>query len=293
MRYRGILAEEAQFPVTMMCRLVEVSRSGYYAWRRRPESKRAKENRRLLVEIRAVHEENRRVYGSPRVHFELQARGIEVGRHRVARLMSRNGIVARQKRRFRRTTDSKHPFPVAPNTLNRDFRCEEPNRRWTADITYLWTREGWLYLAVILDLYSRYVVGWATGSRIDGDLTRRALRQALAVRNPAAGLLHHSDRGVQYACREYRALLQTRGIECSMSRKGNCWDNAVTESLLGTLKTELVDHADWHSREQAHADLFEYLEVFYNRKRRHSALGFLSPAEYERNGSRKQNNSLK
>ncbi len=201
--------------------------------------------------------------------------------------MSRNDIRARQKRCFRRTTDSKHPFPVAPNTLNREFQCSEPNRRWIADITYLRTREGWLYLAVILDLYSRYVVGWATGSRINGDLARRALQQALAVRNPEPGLLHHSDRGVQYACRDYQALLQSRGIECSMSRKGNCWDNAVAESLIGTLKTEFVDHTEWHTRQQAHAELFEYLEVFYNRKRRHSALGFLSPAEYERNGSRK------
>lgn len=292
MRYQCILAKEAHFPVSMMCRQLRVSRSGYYAWRSRPESKRVQENRRLLVEIRAVHEEYRRVYGSPRVHFELQSRGVKVGRHRVARLMRQNGIRARRKRRFRRTTDSKHSFAVAPNTLNREFESVAANHRWTADITHLWTRQGWLYLAVILDLYSRYVVGWATGRRIDGDLTRRALRQALAVRNPACGLLHHSDRGVQYACRDYQRLLQAHRIECSMSRKGDCWDNAVTESFFGTLQTELVDHVDWQTRDQATGDLFEYLEVFYNRKRRHSALGFLSPAEYEKNGSNEHDNSL-
>lgn len=282
MRYRCLLAEEAHFPVRMMCHRLQVSRSGFYAWRKRPESKRRRQDRKLVVEIQAVHEENRRVYGSPRIHAELRARGHRAGHNRVARLMRENGIQARGKRRFSQTTDSHHRLPVAPNVLGRDFVCDRPNQKWAGDITYLWTREGWLYLAVLLDLYSRHVVGWAASSRIDGSLTLRALKMAICARSPVAGLLHHSDQGKQYACQVYRGILKGHGIQCSMSRKGDCWDNAMVESFIGTLKTEIAHHADWRNRLEAVSDLFKYLEVFYNRKRRHSALGFLSPAEYEK-----------
>ncbi|MFP2962870.1 IS3 family transposase, partial [Myxococcus sp. 1LA] len=225
---------------------------------------------------------SRGTYGSPRVHAELRAKGRRVSRKRVARLMGQQGLAARRTRRFVHTTDSRHTQPVASNVLARDFSADAPNRTWVTDITYVWTRQGWLYLAVVLDLFSRLVVGWAMGEFIDRHLVLGALDMALKRRRPPRGLLHHSDRGSQYSSEDYQRALASRGIECSMSRKGNCWDNAVAESFFSTLKMELVHDADFATRDQARAALFEYIEVFYNRQRRHSTLGYVSPVEYER-----------
>lgn len=276
-------AEKAEYPVTLMSRILQVSRSGFYAWSKRPESARAHSDRALVVDIRAAHEASRGTYGSPRVHRELVAQGQVVGRDRVARLMREQALRGRRKRRFRNTTQSNHRHPVAPNVLEREFTVEEPNTAWVGDITYLWTLEGWLYLAVILDLYSRRVVGWAMGHRIDQALTLRALGMALDTRMPGVGLMHHTDRGSQYAANDYRQLLKARGIVCSMSRKANCWDNAVAESFFATLKVELVHETLFRTRAQATREIFEYIEVFYNRVRRHSFLDYVSPMEFERN----------
>jgi len=282
MRYRFIEVEKATFPIALMCRLLQVARGGYYAWRTRPESRRSRSNRKLLVDIQAAHQASRRTYGSPRVHRELRDQGQRVGRHRIARLMRENGLCGRRRRRFRTTTQSNHAHPVAENVLARQFTTEAPNAVWVSDITYIWTLEGWLYLGVILDLYSRRVVGWAMGARIDQELTLRALRMALSDRRPKPGLVHHSDRGSQYAAKRYRRLLAARRIDCSMSRKGDCWDNAVAESFFATLKVELVYETQFITRDQARRAIFEYIEGFYNRVRRHSHLGYVSPAAYER-----------
>jgi transposase InsO family protein len=285
MRYRFIEVEKATYPVILMCRVLQVARGGYYAWRARPESRRACANRKLLMDIQAVHEASRESYGSPRVHRELRDWGQAVGRHRVARLMREHGLCGRRRRRFRTTTQSSHAYPVAANVLAREFTAETPNAAWVSDITYVWTLEGWLYLGVILDLYSRRVVGWAMGPRIDQDLTLRALRMALAERRPEPGLVHHSDRGSQYAATAYRRLLTAHGIDCSMSRKGDCWDNAVAESFFATLKIELVYATRFSTRDQARSAIFEYIEGFYNRVRRHSHLGHVSPVAYERDNA--------
>ena len=265
----------------MMCRLLEVRRSTYYAWRKRPESRRTKEDRRLVIEIELSHKASDRTYGSPRVHEDLQEQGIRCGRKRVARLMRENGIRAKQARRFKATTDSDHNDPVAPNLLDREFHVDVPDRVWVADLTYIWTREGWLYLAVILDLFSRRVVGWSMSKRITSQLTLEALSVALWSRKPSPGLLHHSDRGSQYTCGDYRDVLDEHGVLCSMSRKGDCWDNAVAESFFKTLKVERVNDRDYWTREEAQTDIIDYIERFYNRKRRHSYLGYVSPVEYE------------
>jgi putative transposase len=282
-----IEAEKAEFPVALMCRALGVSRSGFYAWSVRPESERSKENKRLTLEIKKVHEESRRTYGSPRVHAELQEQGFEVGRKRVARLMRDNGLRAKGKRRFRKTTDSNHGRSVAPNILSRNFEVDAPNTVWAGDITYLWTAEGWVYLAVVLDLFSRRVVGWALADHMRTDLVLEALFDALGSRAPRSGLLHHSDRGTQYASGDYQATLEAHGIKCSMSRTGDCWDNAVVESFFGTLKTELDATDQWTTRAQARYDVFEYVEVFYNRQRRHSYLGYVSPARFEAEAMKK------
>lgn len=281
MSYQFVGDHSGQYPVRRMCRVLEVSASAYYAWRGRPESRRAREDRRLLVEIKAIHQAKREVYGSPRIHAELKAQGLRHGEKRVARLMRAGGIRAKQKRKFKVTTDSRHCHPVAPNLLARDFAATAPNQKWAADITYIPTREGWLYLAAILDLYSRIVVGWSMSSRMTRTLVLDALEMAVGRRRPGPGLLHHSDRGSQYACGDYREALSAHGMRCSMSRKGDCWDNAPMESFFHTLKTELAHHRDYQARWQAKADIFEYIEVFYNRSRRHSALGYLTPTEYE------------
>ncbi len=281
MKFEFIDAQKALFPVEFMCEQLGVSRSGYYAWKQRPECERDKADQALAEVVTQVHQESRGRYGSPRVHAELRARGQRVGRKRVARLMSQRGLVARKKRRFARTTDSRHNQPVAPNLLERDFSPGQPNSTWATDITYVGTRQGWLYLAVVMDLFSRRGVGWSMSQQIDRYLVLNALDMALQGRQPPRGLLHHSDRGSQYASTDYQQALATRGIQCSMSRKGNCWDNAVVESFFSSLKLELVYTTDFATREQARVALFDHIEVFYNRQRRHSSLGFMSPADFE------------
>jgi putative transposase len=280
-KFACILAEKAFFPVALMCRCLHVSRSGFYAWQRRPPSERAQEDRRLLARIHAAHEQSRRTYGSPRVHQALLAEGHSAGRHRVARLMREAGLRPRQKRRWVRTTDSMHNEPVAPNVVARQFEREAPNQVWASDITYISTAEGWLYLAVVLDLHSRRVVGWAMSDVIDTRLVVSALEMAVDRRDAAPGLVHHSDRGTQYASAEFQRVLRKHGIQCSMSRRGNCWDNAVVESFFATLKTELVYGRTYTTRAAASAEVFEYIEVFYNRQRLHSALGYRSPSQVE------------
>jgi transposase InsO family protein len=284
MRFAFIRAHASEHTITTMCRVLGVSKAGYYAWGKRPPSARARTDQQLAVEIRAIHRRSRGTYGSPRVHAELQAQGRRVGEKRVARVMRLEGVRAKRRRAFRVTTDSRHGQPVAPNVLDRQFAVEQvgtPDRVWAGDITYVATREGWLYLAVVLDLASRRVVGWAMRHTLERGLALDALRMALGQRQPAAGVLHHSDRGSQYASGEYQALLTQHGMTCSMSRKGDCWDNAVVESFFATLKAEVVDAADWATREEARAALFEYIEVWYNRQRRHSSLGYRSPVQYE------------
>jgi len=282
-RFAAIDAEKARYDIRMMCRVLAVSPAGYYAWRSRPKSKRAVENEQLTERVKRAFVASRQTYGSPRITHELRAEGIRVGRHRVARLMRQSLLRATLRRRWAvRTTDSRHSQPIAPNLLAREFRVEQPNRVWAGDITYLPTREGWLYLAVVLDLCSRKVVGWSMSANIDGLLTLDALKMAIARRRPAAGLLHHSDRGVQYAAGDYRQVLADNGMRPSMSGKRNCWDNAVVESFFGTLKTELLRGVAFPGRSEARAQVFEYIEVFYNRRRRHSFLDYRSPEEYER-----------
>jgi len=264
-----------------MCSTLEVSRSGFYAWLGRGESRRAGEDLRLLVLIREEHEKSRGTYGAPRIHAALKKRGEVCGLHRVERLMQEAGIRSKVRRKFKKTTDSNHPHPVAPNLLDQNFTVGGPNQVWVSDITYIWTEEGWLYLASTMDLYSRKIVGWAMGSCITAALVVDALVMAIDLRSPPPGLLHHSDRGVQYAAYAFQGLLEHRGITCSMSGKGNCYDNAVKESFFHTLKTELCDHEHYRTHAQARTSLFEYIEVFYNRTRLHSTLGYCSPSEFE------------
>lgn len=264
-----------------MCRVLQVSTSGYYDWRSRDPSPRELENDKLLEDIERIHEDSRGTYGSPRIHKTLQHEGWTVGRTRVARLMRENDIRAVQKRRSRRTTDSNHDFWVARNLLERNFEAAEPDQVWMADLTYVRTRQGWLYLAAVLDACSRKIVGWAMDHHMSRKLCCDALKMAIANRDPAPGLVHHSDRGSQYASGDYQALLDRHEMVCSMSRKGDCWDNAPMESFFGTLKSESLHRYDFATRDDARQKIFEYIEVFYNRKRRHSALGYLSPAEFE------------
>lgn len=281
MRFRFIQMEKATYPTRLLCRTLAVSSSGFYAWCRRGLSARAREDAALKVEIRAAHAASGKRYGSPRIHADLTADDQQISRKRVARLMREEGIEGQRKRRFRVTTDSRHSHPVAANVLQRNFTASAPNKVWVTDITYIWTREGWMYLAAILDLYSRRIVGWSMDSCIDRTLALDALSMALKTRRPESGLLHHSDRGVQYASADYQNQLRERGIVCSMSRKGDCWDNAVAESFFSTLKAELVHRTDYVSHDHARASVFEYIEVFYNRRRRHSALGYVSPVDHE------------
>jgi putative transposase len=281
MRYRFIQAEKAQYPVEMLCRVMGVARSGFYAWSRQPDSARERENQWLGGQLRACYHEFHGRYGSPRLHQELQARGIRIGRHRVARLMRVHGLQGRCRRRARRPRPCP-PEIVVANALQRDFAATRPNQKWAGDITYIATREGWLYVAVLLDLYSRRIVGWAMGAQLSTALTIQALEMALHRRSVGPGLLHHSDRGCQYAAMTYQQRLTALGMHCSMSRPGNCWDNAVVESFFATLKTELIYHRRFQTRQEAKTEIFEYLEGFYNRQRRHSSLGYLSPVEFER-----------
>lgn len=268
-----------------LCRMLEVSRSGFYAWKQRQgrePSARARRRQELAEKIRAVHQESRQTYGSPRVYQELKAQGESVCENTVARVMKENGIRSIVRRRFRmRTTDSDHAHPVAANLLERRFEQDLPNQAWAADITYVPTHEGWLYLAAVIDLCSRKIVGWAMADHLRSELCGQALEMALKRRRPREGLIHHSDRGVQYACGDYRDLLEEHGITCSMSGSGDCYDNAVVESFFKTLKAELVYQQEYQTREHARRSIFEYIEIFYNRNRRHSSLGYVSPAEFE------------
>lgn len=282
MKFAWIQAHRAAFDVEAMCRVLGVSKSGFYASLGRRPSRRRERRRELAGRIRAVHAEHRGVYGSPRVHRALLAGGERVCVNTVAKVMKEEHIAAKRKPRFvPRTTDSSHAHRPAPNLLDRDFAADAPDRKWAADITYVPTDEGWLYLAAVIDLCSRRIVGWSMADHMRAELVGDALRMGLARRNPPAGLLHHSDRGAQYACDGYRLLLADAGIACSMSGKGNCYDNAVMESFFATLKTELVHHERYATREQARASIFEYVEVFYNRKRLHSSLGYRSPESFE------------
>jgi transposase InsO family protein len=279
-KFQFIAAQQNEFPVRRLCRVLGVSPSGYYAWRTRPSSRRRSQDAVLLVEIRRIHQHSRQTYGSPRIHAELRAHGQRCNHKRIERLMRQQGIRARGRGRFRRTTEVLSSLPVVPNRLNQEFNTNAANQVWTADITYLDTAEGWLFLATVVDLYSRRVVGWAMAEHMEARLVCDALQMAFTQRQPKGGLLHHSDRGRQYASAEYQALLAAHGIECSMSRRGNCYDNAVHESFFGTLKSECAE-GRFASRTAARQSVFEYIEVWYNRQRRHSTLGYLSPAEFE------------
>jgi putative transposase len=284
MRYDFVERRRGRWPVRLMGRVLAISPGGYYDWRGRPASGRTQGREAPVVAIKAVHAEVKARYGSPRIHAELVARGQPCCVNTVAGLMREHGIAARTKRKFRCTTGSNHDRPVAENIVDRQFEPEAANHVWTADITYIATREGWLYLAAVEDLHSRRIVGWSMSERIDSRLVVDALEMAVARRLPGEGLVAHSDRGSQYASERYQRLLAGHGIVCSMSRRANCWDNAPMESFFASLKKELVHDADYATRAEARASLFEYIEVFYNRVRRHSSLGYRSPVEYERAG---------
>ncbi len=277
-----IRAEQANFPVAFMCRLLGLSPSGYYAWEQRPVSQRQQDDEALIPKIKASHRSGRGHYGSPRIYDDLKAQGETAGRHRIARLMRENGITARPLKRFRRTTDSNHELPIAPNLLERNFESARPNEVWVGDITYIWTTCGWTYLAVIVDLFSRRVVGWALDDNMRTELVLKALEMAKGLRQVAPGLIFHSDRGSQYASGDYQKALAAAGITPSMSRKGDCWDNAVAESFFATIKRELVRKCYWLNMKAARMAIHEYIEAFYNGRRRHSTNGNLSPVDYER-----------
>jgi transposase InsO family protein len=279
-KFAFVDVEKALYPVTKLCRCLDISTSGYYAWRLRDESARAKTDRRLVVLMKASFEESRKTYGSPRIHEDLITAGEKVGRKRVIRLMQAEGIVARVRRRYRCTTMSDHDQPIAPNLLDREFEAAAPNQRWVGDTTELLVDGGRLFLAAIVDLFSRFVVGWAVSTINDRHLTIRALEMAIRRRCPDVGLLHHSDQGSTYASDDYQRLLDRHGITCSMSRRGNCYDNAVAESWFSTFKAELGER--FTTPGHAKAAAFDYIEAFYNQRRRHSSIGYVSPAEFER-----------
>ena len=281
MRFAFIRRHAGEYPVACMCQVLDVSLSGYYAWLRRPESPRSRHDRRLLIEIRAIHRQSRRTYGSPRMYRELRGRKLRCGRHRVARLMRQDGLEGTYRRKFRVTTNSEHKWPVAPNRLERRFEVATPDTVWAGDITYIPTREGWLYLAVLLDLCSRRIIGWATSSRLTRRLPQDALEMAIGRRRPGVAVLHHSDRGSQYASNDYRDALSEAGFIVSMSRRGDCYDNAPAESFFATLKKELVAGEVFYGRTQAHREIVDYIEGFYNCWRRHSSIGYLSPMAFE------------
>jgi putative transposase len=282
MKFRFIDMAKESFPATRVCQVLGVSQSGYFAWRSRPASPRQREDLVLLAHIRSAFARSHGTYGSPRMTRELQDEGVQISRRRTARLMRENGLKARQKRRFKRTTDSHHAFPVAPNLLDQDFSAERPNQKWNADISYVWTSEGWLYLAVVLDLFARRVVGWAVSARLHQELALEALRKALAIRRPSAGLIHHADRGSQYCATAYQAELKKHGIQVSMSGKGNCYDNSVVETFFKTLKSELVWRTVFQTRAEAKQAIGRYIDGFYNPVRRHSTLDYVSPVQFER-----------
>jgi len=281
MKFDFIASKEVAFPVVVMCQVLGVSKSGYYAAKKRRSSARAVEDVRLGIEVAVAHKRSRGIYGSPRVHLELRAQGVRIGKKRVERLMRERSLRGRRKRRFVHTTDSHHDDPIAPNILEREFHASAPNKAWVGDVTYIPTAKGWMYLAVLLDLFSRRIVGWATSEANDTALARAALDRALRTRRPPRGLIHHTDRGSPYASEEYRACLAAAGIVASMSRSGDCYDNAVAESFFSSLKSEWVDHEDYGASAAAHASIGDYIERFYNPTRRHSHLGYISPVEFE------------
>lgn len=285
MRYPFIKQYAGQFSISALCRVMKVARSGYYAWCSRAPSKRETANQQLTEQIKTVFDESDQTYGSPRIYVELKEQQVVCSQKRVARLMRAADLKAVLPKRFVLTTDSNHALPVADNLLDRQFGSDTPNTRWTADISYVWTSEGWLYLGVVLDLFSRRIVGWAMGTTLERSLVLSALSMAIQSRHPQAGLLCHSDRGSQYASGDYQTALSEAGIVCSMSRKGNCWDNAPTESFFSSLKRECVYRHRFATRAQARTVVFAWIEVWYNRKRRHSALSYLSPDAFERQHS--------
>jgi putative transposase len=278
-RFRFIAAEKAYYPVAALCRNLQVQRSGFYAWSKRRLSARAVRNGAAVVHIRAIFRRHKQNYGSRRVTSELQAEGIEMGRHRVARLMREDGLRATSRKKFRVTTDSRHRFPVAENVLGRRFEWPQPNQAWLADITYLWSDEGWAYLNCLLDLHGRRVIGWGVSERLEASTSCRVLEKAIAARRPSPGLIHHSDRGVQYACDHYQRILRRHGITCSMSQKGNCWDNSPMESFFATLKRE-IGETKWPTRSAALHAIARYI-AYYNNERLHSTLDYLTPVQYE------------
>jgi putative transposase len=284
MKYRVIhetAKEHPNYSILKMCRILNVSRSGYYQWYKRGDSHHKKRDLELKEKILHIFNKHKQRYGSPRIHDELRDMDIRCGKKRVERLMRELGIRARHKRQFRVTTNSKHDHPVAPNLLNRQFKVNAPNKVWVADITYIRTFEGWLYLAAVMDLYSRKIVGWAMSDTISTELALSALRMAIQRRRPTKGLMHHSDRGVQYASHPYQKVLKAHQMVCSMSRKGNCWDNAVMESFFSTLKTECIEGKIYLSRARAKCKIFEFIEIDYNRNRRHSSIGSMTPENFE------------
>ena len=281
MRFEFIHAERANFPITLMCRILEVSTSGYYRWRNAPLSKRAQEDARLKPKIAAAFAESRETYGSPRIHAELLDRGVKVGLHRITRLMHEMGLSAMPERRFQFTTNSKHRLGFAPDLVEREFNPTAPNRLWVSDITYIWTDDGWLYLAVVLDMFSRRVVGWAVDDHMRDELVLDALRRALTLREVDGELVHHSDRGGQYASKDFRTLLDANGIAWSMGATGCCYDNAAAESFFATLKKDLVHRCRYRDLVAAKSSISEYINLFYNSRRRHSSLGYVSPIDFE------------
>lgn len=281
MRYQFIAKNLSTWPISIMCRVLKVSRSGYYAWRRRPIATRGKENIILEKRIEEIYWKHEKRYGSPRICDALRKEGRTCGRNRVARLMRKKELAAQGKRKFRATTNSRHNQPVHPNLLERNFTVPAPNQVWTGDITYIATAEGWLYLAVVIDLFSRRVIGWAFGNRIDAELVVKALQMAIVSRKPKKGLIFHSDRGSQYASHLFQKVLAQFGLQPSMSRKGDCWDNAPTESFFATLKKELIRNLIYFTRRLAMTDVFRYIEAYYNTIRSHSTLGYDSPAQFE------------
>jgi transposase InsO family protein len=282
MRFELIDRAKKDFPVQRLCQVLGVSQSGYFVWRARPPSRRQREDMVLLAHVRSAFALSNGTYGSPRMACELRDQGLAVGRRRTARLMRDNGLRARQKRRFKRTTDSEHAWPIAPNLLDQDFSATGPNEKWGADISYVWTREGWLYLAVVVDFFSRRIIGWSVSDRLHRGLALAALRQALAIRLPKQGLICHSDRGSQYCSIDYQSELRRHGGHISMSGKGNCYDNAMVETFFKTLKSELVWRTVFFTRQAAEAAIGRYIDGFYNPVRRHSSLDFISPAAFER-----------
>lgn len=281
MRFQFIQDHRDEFPVTRMCKVLNVSSSGYYVWRKRPVSAREMANQELVRAIKAAYNSSYEIYGSPRIYHELKAHGVACSENRVARLMRLQGIRAKQVRRYKTTTKCNKARPVAPNLLKRKFVADRPDQKWLVDITYIRTQEGWLYLATVLDLYSRQIVGWAMSDRMTSDLTLAALKMAIQRRQPGPGLIHHSDQGSQYTDGTYQALLKDYGMQASMNGVGTWYDNAPMESFFGTLKSEMVYHHLYHTRDEARSDLFFYIEGFYNRRRRHSSLDYLSPKAYE------------